>query len=188
MFDENASQIELNDFVMHTLLDTSYIAVIGPETSPKAEKVATIFANYYKNYSSNPIPLMLPVATSVDLQRKYVDCDWCRCLSESNIAQSEILLTMVHSLLIDKINGHINIIYTSDSYGESFSIWLPFVANELNLPLGQSIEISPKINTKELSTILNNATTNSTINNPEVLLLLVDNLNLVVPLIQYLGA
>lgn len=155
-FDENASELSLNTFITNVLCDSNYVAMIGPESSAKAENVAFIFDNFKKQYQKNPIPLILPVATSIDLQREYVGSDWLWCLSESNLTQSEALLSVTKSfssLNTDNVSK-LHLICTTDSYGKSFSTWLPFVATERAMNISTTLNISENISEVELKKIL----------------------------------
>lgn len=149
--DEDATDLEVNSFVTKVLFDTSYVAMIGPETSEKAENIAQIFSNYEHQCQKDPIPLFLPIATSVDVQRKNVERDWLWCLSETNITQSEMLLSVVQLYLnrYSRYSLDVYFLCTDDSYGESFSIWLPFVAAEFAIPIKGCVTI-PSSATKEV--------------------------------------
>ncbi len=154
--DEDASELDVNTFVTKVLFDSSYVAMIGPETSTNGEKIAQIFSNYEKQCKKDPIPLFLPIATSVDVQRKNVEEDWLWCLSETNITQSEILLSVVQFYLnkYSEYSMKINFVCSDDSYGESFSIWLPFVATEFAVPITSCITIPTLVSNEDLSKIV----------------------------------
>lgn len=102
--------------------DESVVAMIGPISSANARKAAEIMVEIQK-------PLILPIASSTEFQRIFggKDCIWN--LVESDITQSEILLTQA------KLSGmtEVSLLTSDDDYGKSFSDWFAYQATELGL-------------------------------------------------------
>lgn len=96
--------------------------VIGPIRSARAELVAPVCVDA-------DIPLILPSATSTELQRIYAGTRAVWNLTQSDISQCEVLLTQAKLSDVTRVE----LITTSDDYGRSFSDWLPYQAVELGL-------------------------------------------------------
>lgn len=102
--------------------DAGLAAMIGPYSSEEAYKAAQSFIRTKKT-------LILPTATSVELQRLYLGRGFLWCLSECDMTQLEILLTTAIS------NGaeQVALLASDDMYGDSFRDWFGFEATELGL-------------------------------------------------------
>lgn len=111
---------------------TDLAAVVGPFYSTSVEVVAS------KMYLAD-IPLFVPVMTSEEVQRRYsvattgrIRSPFMWCLSECDVAQSEVLMGMIASYGYnvehpDSIPS-MALIATDDSYGKTFTEWVPYQA------------------------------------------------------------
>lgn len=102
--------------------DDSYVAIIGPKSSINAHKVAQLCKEKKKT-------LILPIATSTELQRIYSGSDYVWNLSQSDITQCELLLSQAK--LSER--KYVSLLTSNDDYGKSFSDWFGFQALELGL-------------------------------------------------------
>ena len=102
--------------------DDEIIAMIGPKTSVHAKVAATAFNSKQKT-------LLLPVATSTELQRIYSAKDNVFFLSESDMTLSYVMLG---GLLLHGID-HASLITSDDVYGQSFSDWFGYTMTELGM-------------------------------------------------------
>lgn len=75
------------------------------------------------------LPVVMPVCTSAELQRSEARQTNSFFLTESDITQCEVLLTMMKEM------GHqrVALLYTNDNYGNSFRDWFGFLAAQSGL-------------------------------------------------------
>lgn len=118
--DENDREIE--DYFRKVAHDPKYTAMIGPMTSDKAQLAAGIFGETEKT-------LILPVASSTEFQRIFAGRNNIWNLVESDISQSEILLTQA------KLSGldYVSLLTADNNYGKSFNDWFAYQAYEIGL-------------------------------------------------------
>lgn len=102
-----------------------YELIIGPYSSSKAHSVAL--------QVEGRIPMLLPSVTSTEMQRIYGGHNGIWFLTQSDITQSEILLTQAK---LDE-NTHVSLITTDNEYGQSFSDWFSYQAIELGLTVDE---------------------------------------------------
>ena len=121
--DENASDWE--DFAARVADDDSYVAVIGPQLSGHARKMAQLCQKKQKT-------LILPIATSTEFQRSFARSSYVWNLAQSDITQCELLLSQAKLSEYSKIS----LLTSDDDYGKSFSDWFAFQITEL----GMSVE------------------------------------------------
>lgn len=103
-----------------------YDLIVGPYSSAKAYTVA--------QQVGGRIPMLLPTVTSTEMQRIFGGHNGLWFFTQSDITQSEILLTQV------KLGGneHVALITTEDEYGRSFSDWFTYQAIELGLTVDET--------------------------------------------------
>lgn len=99
-------------------------AIIGPYRSSHAQTIL----NYAQ---SKRLPVVMPTCTSADLQRTNARNTYAWFLTESDITQTEIMMTACQYL---GARG-VSLIYTDDTYGRSFYEWMPFFATEHSLKI-----------------------------------------------------
>lgn len=118
----------LDNYLRDLAHDESIEAVVGPMTSEHAKTAA-------KYLEDNDKLLILPVATSTEFQRLYAGRGNIWHLSQSDITQSEILLTQA------KECGYLSVslLTSDDDYGRSFSDWFAYQAIELGITPGDVI-------------------------------------------------
>lgn len=119
-FNENSPEIDMQ--LERISGDDSYVAIIGPYSSRKARTAAEFCAKSGKT-------LILPIATSTELQRIYAGVNNIWNLTQSDISQCELMLTQ--AILSESRN--VSLIASDDEYGESFSDWFAYQAEELGL-------------------------------------------------------
>ena len=102
--------------------DDEIIAMIGPTTSVHAKTAATAFNAKEKT-------LLLPVATSTELQRIYSAKPNVFFLSESDMTLSYL---MIGGILLHGMD-HVSLITSDDVYGQSFSDWFGYTMTELGM-------------------------------------------------------
>lgn len=111
--------------------DTTIDVIIAPGKSNYAEELLKICTNYQKTTKKKAKPVLLPTTTSVELFRHYQNTDFAWFLSESDMAQCEMMF------LKAKLMGKnvVSMISTDDTYGQSFSDWAPFISKEREFEL-----------------------------------------------------
>lgn len=119
-FDENSPDIDVH--LKNISNDDSYVAIIGPYSSAKARTAAGFCARSGKT-------LILPIATSAEVQRIYASVDNIWNLTQSDISQCEMMLAQAKLSESDKVS----LIVSDDDYGRSFSDWFAYQAEELGL-------------------------------------------------------
>ena len=115
------------------------VAVIGPEYSVDLDEFASAFAISGK-------PLIAPVASSEEVIRRYSTAQagtmekspFLWALTETDISQSEVLLSLVTS-----VGGKsIALLSSDDTYGTTYTNWIPFLARELGLEVKALLKYS----------------------------------------------
>lgn len=126
---KNEYDADLADYVRTACDDPSIAAIIGPTESGYAKTVAQICNSYSKKKT-----LILPIATSTELQRIFAGSETVWNMAQSDITQCEILLTQA------KLSGvsRVQLIASNDDgdeygYGKSFRDWFAYQATELGL-------------------------------------------------------
>lgn len=120
------AQPDLADKVNIIAKSGEYDLIVGPYSSGKAYTVA--------QQVGGRIPMLLPTVTATEMQRVFGGHNGLWFFTQSDITQSEILLTEA------KLGGkeHVALITTDDTYGQSFSDWFSYQAIELNLTVDET--------------------------------------------------
>lgn len=122
--DEN--QPGLDSWLENIAGDDSFVAMVGPFTSKNADAAIKTFASCRK-------PILLPMATSVDLQRANAGKEYVWNLAESDITQCELLLSQ---FALSEIST-VSLLACDNEYGKSFSDWFAYQAEEAGLQTGR---------------------------------------------------
>lgn len=122
---KNEYDEDLADYVREVCDDPSIVAIIGPTESGYAKVVAPICLEDNEKLKT----LILPVATSTELQRIYAGSELVWNLAQSDITQCEILLTQAKLSEVKRVQ----LITSNDDYGKSFGDWFSYQAIELGL-------------------------------------------------------
>lgn len=122
-FDENSEN--LSNYLKTIANDTSYSAIVGPYSSSNAYKAAELC-------SKSGQTLILPIATSAELQRTYAGKANIWNLTQSDISQCELMLAQA----VISESTYVSLLTTDDEYGKSFSDWFAYQAMELGLKVG----------------------------------------------------
>ncbi len=121
--DENSSDFET--WLKNVANDNSYMAVVGPYSSSHAHTAANLCGKSGKT-------LILPIATSTELQRIYAGKPNIWNLVQSDINQCELMLAQA----VISESRTVSLLTTDDEYGKSFSDWFAYQAVELGLNVG----------------------------------------------------
>lgn len=119
-FDENSPEIDTQ--LKNISNDDSFVAIIGPYSSQKAHTAAELCAKSGKT-------LILPIATSAEVQRIYANVNNIWNLTQSDISQCELMISQ--AILSESWN--VSLIASDDDYGKSFSDWFAYQAEELGI-------------------------------------------------------
>ena len=119
-FDENSPEMDTQ--LKNISNDDSFVAIIGPYSSQKAHTAAELCAKSGKT-------LILPIATSAEVQRIYANVNNIWNLTQSDISQCELMLSQ--AILSESWN--VSLIASDDDYGKSFSDWFAYQAEELGI-------------------------------------------------------
>jgi ABC-type branched-subunit amino acid transport system substrate-binding protein len=121
--DENTADID--SYIASVSKDDSYCAIIGPFTSTKARVAAEACLKSGKT-------LLLPMATSAELQRMYANTQNIWNLVQSDITQCELMI--LQASLYEK--SEVSLLAPDTEYGQSFSDWFSYQASEAGLDVG----------------------------------------------------
>ena len=122
-------------------------AIIGPYHSDHAKDIL-------RYAGRNRLPVIMPTCTSSELQRSNARNTYTWFLTESDITQCEIMVTGAAKMAdVDVV-----LIYSDDTYGQSFHDWFGYYATERQLHMpGEGIKAYDRENSSELTAFLNNA-------------------------------
>lgn len=121
-YDENRPDIMTLAYKLAN--DTSIVSVIGCKSDENTEILA-----YQMSRLKHPKP-MFTFNTSQEVIRKYARMGFMWGFSESDITQSEIILSQIAS---DIDNKEVALIACNSSYGQTFVDWFAFQTAELEL-------------------------------------------------------
>ena len=99
-------------------------AILGPFHSDNA-------ADILKYARATRLPVVMPTCTSAELQRKNARNTYAWFFTESDITQCEIMLSAAQALRATDVC----LIYSDDSYGQSFKDWVGYYATERGMHL-----------------------------------------------------
>ena len=102
--------------------DDTCHAIIGPYHSDNAMDVL-------KYARQKRLPVVMPTCTSAELQRMNARNTYAWFLTESDLTQCEIMLSIAHAMDATDVA----LIYSDDTYGNSFKDWFPYFATEQEL-------------------------------------------------------
>lgn len=129
-YDESTADIETLGKELAQRSDLA--AVIGPYASSNVQTMA------YQLAKSNKTEIV--TASSAELVRAFSARRFLWALSETDIAQCEVLLTRVLSYHANKVS----LIAPDNIYGKTFSDWFAFQAKELDLNIGDVCVYQPE--------------------------------------------
>ena len=121
-YDENRT--DLMNLAYELANDASIVSIIGCESDSNTEILA-----YQMSRLKNPKP-MFTFNTSQDIIRKYARMGFMWGFSESDITQSEVILSQIASNIANK---EVALIACNSSYGQTFVDWFAFQTAELGL-------------------------------------------------------
>ena len=124
-------------------------AIIGPYHSSNAKDII-------RYAGRERLPIIMPTCTSSELQRSNARNTYTWFLTESDVTQCEMMVTGASKM------GDVDValIYSDDTYGQSFRDWFGYYATERQLPMpGSGITAYEK--GKSLETFLNGLATNA---------------------------
>ena len=102
--------------------DDTCHAIIGPYHSSHAKDIL-------RYAGRNRLPIIMPTCTSSELQRTNARNTYAWFLTESDVTQCEIMVTGVAKML----DVDVALIYSDDTYGQSFHDWFGYYATERQL-------------------------------------------------------
>ncbi|MBQ2331891.1 MAG: ABC transporter substrate-binding protein [Bacteroidales bacterium] len=94
-------------------------AVVGPYYSYNAQHIL-------RYAREDRLPVLMPTCTSVELQRIYAQETYAWFFTESDITQCEIMIGAARAVGATDVV----MIYSNDTYGQSFKDWFAFYATE----------------------------------------------------------
>lgn len=102
--------------------DDTCHAIIGPYHSSHAKDIL-------RYAGRNRLPIIMPTCTSSELQRTNARNTYAWFLTESDVTQCEIMVTGVARM----VDVDVALIYSDDTYGQSFHDWFGYYATERQL-------------------------------------------------------
>lgn len=118
--DEN--EADMNRLGQELATRDDVCAIVGPYSSSHAQEMAYQCAKTYKT-------LIVPTASSAELVRAFSSRRFLWALTETDISQCEVLLAKAVSYQARRVA----LLAPSDIYGQTFSDWFAFQAQELGL-------------------------------------------------------
>ena len=110
--------------------DTCHL-IIGPYDIDNARKALS-------TADTRRVPVVLPTAAGDELQRIYADAPYAFFLTESDATQCEVLLSFLGMAQTKRAA----LIYSDDTYGQSFRNWFGFMAVEFKVDV-EATDIRP---------------------------------------------
>ena len=104
-------------------------AIIGPYHSDHAQT----FLSYA---AQTRLPVIMPTCTSAELQRIHTHNTYAWFLTESDITQCEIMVSTARALN----DTDVALIYSPDTYGNSFAEWFAYFAAEQDIHIAGGIK------------------------------------------------
>lgn len=126
-YDEDTEDLE--ELALRLAYREDLYAIIGPYASQNVEIIARQCAVSHK-------PLIAPTASSADLVRLYAQEGFLWSLVETDISQCETLL----SIALDEGCRRVSLIASDDIYGQTFTDWFAFQANELGMSVDKVVK------------------------------------------------
>ena len=103
-------------------------AIIGPYHSDNAQ-------TFLNHAAQIRLPVVMPTCTSSELQRANARNPYAWFLTESDITQCEIMMSVAHA----SSASDVALVYSDDTYGRSFRDWFAYYAAELDLHIAGGI-------------------------------------------------
>jgi glycosylphosphatidylinositol transamidase (GPIT) subunit GPI8/ABC-type branched-subunit amino acid transport system substrate-binding protein len=94
--------------------------IIGPTDIDRARKTLS-------TADTRRVPVVMPTVAGDELQRIYADAPYAFFLTESDATQCEVLLSFLGTTQYIKKGA---LVYSDDTYGQSFRNWFGFMATE----------------------------------------------------------
>ncbi len=129
---KNQEDADIDNYMDDIAEDTSFVAIIGPTSSKRAEQMAQKIASHSKHK-----PMITPATTDVEFQRKFSSTDFLWNLSESDITQLEVLMS--RAIRTDNSNKRIPVYLLTNDDAKSTGVsnvyadWFGFIAEEYGL-------------------------------------------------------
>ena len=122
--DEDASDLDLTVYRLcyPEEGDDTCDVILGPTRSTKCQMVLGNAAQYR-------VPVLMPTATSDEIQRIQAERPYSWFFTESDVTQCEVLLGIFGTSHIP----HAALLYQDDKYGQSFRNWFGFMATEFQV-------------------------------------------------------
>lgn len=124
-------------------------AIIGPYHSSNANDIL-------RYAGRNRLPVIMPTCTSSELQRTNARNTYAWFLTESDITQCEMMVTGAAKMA----DVDVTLIYSDDTYGQSFRDWFGYYATERQLHMAGEGILSYK-NGMDLTSFLDEAVADS---------------------------
>jgi len=124
-------------------------AIIGPYHSSNANDIL-------RYAGRNRLPVIMPTCTSSELQRTNARNTYAWFLTESDITQCEMMVTGAAKMT----DVDVTLIYSDDTYGQSFRDWFGYYATERQLHMAGEGILSYK-NGMDLTSFLDEAVADS---------------------------
>ena len=124
-------------------------AIIGPYHSDHANDIL-------RYAGRNRLPVIMPTCTSAELQRSNARNTYAWFLTESDITQCEMMVTGAAKMA----DVDVTLIYSDDTYGQSFRDWFGYYATERQLHMAGEGILSYK-NGMDLTSFLDEAVADS---------------------------
>ena len=124
--DEDAEDLDVLGYALthpEAGADTCH-AILGPYHSDNAAEIL-------KYARATRLPVLMPTCTSAELQRKNARNTYAWFFTESDITQCEIMLSAAQAMQATDVA----LLYSDDTYGQSFMDWIGYYATERGMRL-----------------------------------------------------
>ena len=120
---------DIEQYMQQVAEDTTVVAIIGPTTSACAEQMAVALGKS----KAGGKPMITPSATQVEYQRRFADMPYVWNMTESDIAQLEVLLSGIASMYGSERMPVMVLCADDDEEHNAYAEWFGFIAEEYGL-------------------------------------------------------
>lgn len=158
--------------IERAMLDTLTDVIIAPSHASYAKECMAAVANISSKGKKTIKPVIYPQTTAVDVQRLGSAYSYARFLSESDMTQAEMLVSVCDSFKFSTIHA----ISTDDDYGQSFSDKLPFIVDEWDYDMGRNVSISANATRQDIEAAMQQLCTDRSLSDTEGIIFSSSNL------------
>lgn len=153
VFEEDPALQEQSLFDRLLIIDAKqYAAIIGPTQTWLTDKALAHATDFYNQNLRDFAPILVPGVMPTDMHRQYDDKPYVWFLSESDMAEAEMMLAVARRHDLQRVS----VLTTDDAFGRTYFEKMPFMAAEWRLGLAHNVRIDPQADEATLLQAFNN--------------------------------